>query len=268
LALKKARRTKEDLEHNQHNLKRELQELATFSDKLKSSQKSRAEKERLQNLKLAELKEQEKKRSALEAEIEKLYANIDEELLDFIKKKDKLDTLIEAVSSRISARNQRIKELSKKENEADKIVIQIDFVKTAVQHLRKRKEELIDAVRITFNKRIKEIYKNLGYKDFDDIEIRPDYSVYIRRPTYNEAWPLDALSTSERITLAVALLIAGKEEYLPDYPFFVLDELVTSYDPERFGKIKEYISKVTDYVIITQLATSEETGGKVLVEYT
>jgi DNA repair exonuclease SbcCD ATPase subunit len=226
-----------------------------------------AENERQQNLKLADLKGLEKKRDALELEIEKLYANIDEELLDFIKKKDKLDTLIEAVNSRISARNQRINELSEREKEADQIVIQIDFAKAAVQHLRKRKEELIDAVRITFNKRIKEIYQKLGYKDFDDIEIRPDYSIYIRRPTYNEAWPLDALSTSEKVTLAVALLIAGKEEYLPDYPFFVLDELVTSYDPERFSKIKDYISKVTDYVIITQLATAKETGGKVLVEY-
>jgi hypothetical protein len=130
-----------------------------------------------------------------------------------------------------------------------------------------RKEELLDTVRKTFNNSIKGIYQKLGYKDFDDIEIRPDYTIYIRRPGFNESWPLDAHSTSERITLVVTLLIAGKQEYLPDYPFLSWTNLVTSYDPERFEKIKDYIFKVTDYVIVTQLAKSEETKGKVVIEH-
>jgi DNA repair exonuclease SbcCD ATPase subunit len=265
--LKTANRKREDLEGDQHKLKRELQELATFSDQLKAKQKSKAEKERQKNIQSTKFKEKESQRNTLEKEIEKLYANIDEELLEFVKKKDKLVTLIESAEARVNARKQRIEELKKSEHEADRIVGQIEFTKDAIAHLRKRKEELLDAVRLTFNKRIKEIYQKLGYKDFEDIEIRPDYTVYIRRPGFNDSWPLDALSTSERITLAVTLLIAGKQEYLPDYPFFVLDELVTSYDPERFEKIKEYISHVTDYVVITQLVKSEDVGGKVVIEH-
>jgi hypothetical protein len=54
------------------------------------------------------------------------------------------------------------------------------------------------------------------------------------------------------------MLIAGKQEYFPDFPFFVLDELVTSYDPTRFQKLIQYLGNVTDYVIVTSLAPEEE----------
>ena len=264
--LKKAKRTREDLEDERHTLKRELQELATYYDKLKSAQKSKAEYERKRSIEAQQMKELESGRASLEAQIEKLYANIDEDLLDIVKKTDKINSQIELIDSQLASRKARIAELQKKADEADDIVDKIEFSEQSITHMRRRKEEVIDAVRTAFNKRIIDVYKKLGYKDFEEIEIRPDHTVYIRRPGYHESWPLNALSTSERITLAVMFLIAGKQEYLPDYPFFVLDELVTSYDPERFEKLKDYISNVTDYVVVTQLAKSEDVKGKIVIE--
>ena len=66
-------------------------------------------------------------------------------------------------------------------------------------------------------------------------------------------WPLEALGTSEQYTLGITFLIAAKEEYLPDFPFFVIDEIITSYDEDRMQKIKKYTANITDYVLVTQL---------------
>lgn len=107
-----------------------------------------------------------------------------------------------------------------------------------------------------FIERIKGIIKKLEFTDFKDIVIKDDYKIYITREkdgiTMSD-WALEALSTSERYTLGITFLIAAKEEYLPDFPFFVIDEIITSYDEKRMKKIKEYIADITDYVIITQL---------------
>ncbi len=75
-----------------------------------------------------------------------------------------------------------------------------------------------------------------------------------------ENFPLEALSTSERITIGIAFLLAAKSEYVRDFPFLVLDELVTSYDPERFKVLREYLKKSQDYVIITELGANTKVG--------
>lgn len=254
----KAKRNLEDCEHEEDKLKRESLEYSKYSDELEKEQTSKATKERQKNDKENRLKKLEYDRSKLEEEIEKLYANVDENSLEIVKRRDEIEHKIETITIKIDVRRSRISELQESAVKADAIVDKIEFVESSINYMRKRKEELIDAVRKTFNKRISEIYKKLGFKDFEEIEIRSDYRIYIRRPGFNESWPLDALSTSERVTLAVMFLIAGKQEYMPDYPFFVLDEIVTSYDPERFEKLKEYVSNVTEYVVVTQLVKSSD----------
>jgi len=266
--LKEAKRQWEDLDDEEHRLKRDLIELGKYDDELKSAQKTKAEKERQRNNLKVQLNKLESERQKLEKEIERIWSNIDEGSVTILMKRTKIQDQIEDIKARIEGRKNRINELQRKTSEAEIIVDKIEFTDEAIHHLKRRKEEVIDAVRKTFNRRILEIYKNLGFKDFESIEISGgDFAVYIRRPGYNEEWPLDALSTSERITLAVTLLIAGKQEYIPDYPFFVLDELVTSYDPERFEKLKEYIADVTDYVVVTQLVEAENVENKVTIEH-
>ena len=70
-----------------------------------------------------------------------------------------------------------------------------------------------------------------------------------------EKFPLEALAASERITIAIALLLAAKRNYVKDFPFFILDELITSYDPARFETIKDYLKQSGDYVIMTELSS-------------
>ncbi len=266
MKLKELKRRNEDLDGEITSLKRELQELSKTTDELTRLQRSNANRERTKATKEKELKNIESQKSKIDTEIEKLYSSIDESLSDILKKRNKISDQITNVNARIDARERRIEDLEEKTTEADIIVEKIEFSEGFLRHLKIQNEQIIEAARILFNNKIKEMYNHLGFTDFTDIEIQRDYSIYIRREGFTESWPLSALSTSERITLAVMLLIAGKQEYLPEFPFFVLDELVTSYDPERFKKLKEYISDVTEYVILTELSTTEETGQKVVVE--
>jgi DNA repair exonuclease SbcCD ATPase subunit len=120
---------------------------------------------------------------------------------------------------------------------------------------------VVEEIRKTFNKYVNELYRKLGFKDFEDIEIAPDFRVTVTRKKGGkivEKFPLAALSASERITIAIAFLLSAKNEYVRDLPFFVLDEIITSYDPKRFDIIKEYLKQSNDYVIITELATDIE----------
>ncbi|MFQ5911181.1 MAG: hypothetical protein ACE5IJ_10775, partial [Thermoplasmata archaeon] len=129
---------------------------------------------------------------------------------------------------------------------------------------KRRKHEIVEAVRNRFNDRIIPIYTALGFKDFSEIDITPDYTIRITRTHDGDvvgSWPLEALSTSERITLAITLLAVGKEQFVPDYPFFVLDEIITSYDPQRFEVVRENLVGIARFVIMTELAPREKTEG-------
>jgi len=106
------------------------------------------------------------------------------------------------------------------------------------------------------------VYNTLGFKDFKNIEIDETYRVKVNRKGKEQE--LNRLSTSERVTLGVIVMLAGKEEYLPDFPFFVLDEVTTAYDPKRFGDIIKYVSDKTQYTIVTAFSP---TGDRIKVEY-
>jgi hypothetical protein len=54
-------------------------------------------------------------------------------------------------------------------------------------------------------------------------------------------------------------MLAAKETFLPEFPFFILDELTLSYDPARLRQIVNYVKRRVPYIIVTSL-TSEGTG--------
>ncbi len=265
--LKENKRKKEDLLDEQTRLERDLQDLSNVQNELKSAQKSKANTER----KLSSIKEKivelTERRDELEGEIEKLVSTVDENLVEVYHKRNRILDQLDDIKARIDSRRHRIEELEEKTRKADEIVREINFVEDANKYMRKRKEKIVEAVREKFNERIMDVYEKLGFENFDEIEISRDYKVYIKRPGYFDPWPLEALSTSEQITLAVMLLITGKQQYMPEYPFFVLDELVTSYDPTRFETLKHYISDVTEYTLITQLEEEDNIGDKVVVDH-
>ncbi|MFB0523091.1 MAG: hypothetical protein ACETV1_04940, partial [Candidatus Bathyarchaeia archaeon] len=66
------------------------------------------------------------------------------------------------------------------------------------------------------------------------------------------------------LTISLVLMLAAKQTFLPDFPFFIIDELTLSYDPERFRKVVNYMTKRVPYVIVSSLASIKAGGLQVV----
>jgi DNA repair exonuclease SbcCD ATPase subunit len=156
--------------------------------------------------------------------------------------------------------NKQVAQLGKVRKIIDDLRVQENFLKFLEGYFSKRALEIRDVARINFNKRIIEVYSDLGFRDFRKIEINPRYIIDVEREKEGRSFkqPIYSLSASERLTIGVVAMLAGKDEYLKDFPFFILDELITSYDPTRFKSIIQYLQKDVEYVVVTALAPSGE----------
>jgi DNA repair exonuclease SbcCD ATPase subunit len=152
------------------------------------------------------------------------------------------------------ARLGRIRETLRQHRQLDQ------FLAALEGRFARRVTEIKDALKVAFNNRISEVYDRLGFRDFEKIEINPRYLIDVVRQGRTRVFkqPIFTLSTSERVTIGVIVMLAGKEQYLPDFPIFVLDELVTSYDPTRFKRIIEYVTERVPVTIVTKLAPTGE----------
>ena len=130
-----------------------------------------------------------------------------------------------------------------------------------LKHLVSEKaEEVKRAVRSMFNERITEVYRLLEFdKDFERIYLDDGFQLKIIRRFGDQRKPdsINTLSRGEKETVALVLMLAGREAYLPDFPLFIADE-TTFYDSTRFRRLIEYISKRVPYTIITNLVPKEK----------
>ncbi|MBA7604134.1 hypothetical protein ES703_11253 [subsurface metagenome] len=121
---------------------------------------------------------------------------------------------------------------------------------------------------VDFNNNVKTVMAELGFTEFDQIAIdRDDMRLKVLRSGFIRQ-PVESLSTSEKYSIAIVLQIALRETYLPDIPFFIVDEVVVSYDEERKQRILDYLSEMARekglYVIVTKL--SEKAGEQISVK--
>ncbi|GEM_PF-3249198 len=246
----------EDIESEQRGLKEEKQDLAISEEELKKNQKSLVNREDDKKKALQALEDVENKQKIIMKEIQELSKS--EEAYKKFKERQEMKVAIDQKEANIKRAEERIEEFKKQTLGVENLQDKYDFVQFVKNHLEIRKNQIVEEIRGTFNRQVIELYKRLGFRDFDNIEIGPDFRISVTRKKGGktiENFPLEALSTSERITIAIAFLLAAKNEYVREFPFFVLDELITSYDPKRFGIVKDYLKRSEDYVIITELAT-------------
>jgi DNA repair exonuclease SbcCD ATPase subunit len=259
--IKKLQGSIETLKASKRALEERKQRLMSYKDILREYKSQLQEQERKKEQTEQKIFKLEKEKENLEQELKKLEQTIDKQIKELLDLRTTLEVDIETRRSRIKALQARIEELTEEIKPAEKLEKRVLFLEKALDYMEKRAKEVATAVINRFNERVNEIFDILRFKDFHKIEIDDvNFKVHVYRSRNGQIikFPLEALSTSERITLAVAMLIAGKQEYFPDFPFFVLDELVTSYDPTRFQKLIQYLGNVTDYVIVTSLAPEEE----------
>ncbi len=63
---------------------------------------------------------------------------------------------------------------------------------------------------------------------------------------------LSSLSKAEQLTLGLVFQISAKENYIPAFPLFVIDDNMNTFDPDRFKLALEYLADKAEYVIVSQ----------------
>jgi DNA repair exonuclease SbcCD ATPase subunit len=254
-ALKIKERELEDLEDEKKELQDTEETIGQGADELKEKTTSLAQHEDAETKLQKKIKTLSDDEDAIQKKIKEMSKN--EEAFQKYQEKDRLETQLDEKEKSIEQAEKRLETLKGSVIDVEALQMKGEFLDRIIVYMKQRQEEIIDAVRVKFNSTINALYKKMGFKNVEDISITRDYSITVTKKDKGkeiEKFPLIALSASERVTLGVALLVTAKQEYLPDFPFFVIDEIVTSYDPTRFEQIKDFVKNVTDYVIVTQVS--------------
>ncbi|BCS92933.1 hypothetical protein L3N51_01519 [Metallosphaera sp. J1] len=82
-----------------------------------------------------------------------------------------------------------------------------------------------------------------------EAEITPDFQLVVKKN--GTLMDLRKLSSSERTSLALVLVVTAIKSYFKT-PFFIVDESFMTFDQRRFQKLVNYLSGLTDYIIITR----------------
>jgi DNA repair exonuclease SbcCD ATPase subunit len=114
------------------------------------------------------------------------------------------------------------------------------------------------SAKIRFNRNINRAFRELELKGFENVFLDQNFGLQVVREN-GVRQPIETLSASEKLTVSLILMLAAKDTFLPDFPFFILDELTLSYDPARFRHVVNYVKQRVPYIIVTSL-TSEGTG--------
>jgi len=113
----------------------------------------------------------------------------------------------------------------------------------------------------------------MGFTTFRDIKIAKEITrgrltsigVIVERGN-GKKQSLSSLNDTERLTIRLIFQIAAKEIYIPDFPLFVIDDNMRTYDPEQYDSIARYLEGIAEYVLTSQLVPRSEQGD-LSIEY-
>ena len=119
------------------------------------------------------------------------------------------------------------------------------------------KKEMFGAIDV-FNSSALNIFNNLGMRGFNKLEIvkkmcrdeLESLDLIVQHESGKEQ-SIDTLTKREQLMLSLVFQIAVKDNYMPDFPFFVIDEKVNEYQ-EIYEGVLKYLSEKAEYVLISQ----------------
>jgi len=142
----------------------------------------------------------------------------------------------------------------------------LEFISKHIEHCKNRAEEQRREASEKFNLNIKKLMDSLGFEEFRTVKLNNEYKLYVERlnPKTGDYvfQQVKSLSTSEKLSMALILQLALKETYIPNIPFFILDDIIEDFDDDRREKIFNYLErKAKDtgwFLIITKLVEEEK----------
>jgi DNA repair exonuclease SbcCD ATPase subunit len=138
----------------------------------------------------------------------------------------------------------------------------LEVVASLISYAKERAEQEREKAANQFNNNIRTLMENLSFTGFRNVRLNKDYRLYVERLNpetgdYVYQQP-QTLSTSEKLAIALVLQLALKDTYMPNLPFFIVDDIIQDFDDDRMTKITDYLAKKAEnegiFVVITKLA--------------
>lgn len=132
-----------------------------------------------------------------------------------------------------------------------------EYLTESIDYCARRAEEQRQMAASEFNNNIESMMKALGFKEFRTIMLDRNYRLYVERldkktKKYKSQRP-ETLSTSEKLSIALILQVALKETYIPEVPFFIVDDVMEDFDGDRREAAIKYLAnkaKDEDWCIV------------------
>lgn len=125
-------------------------------------------------------------------------------------------------------------------------------------------DEMYKAIDI-FNEKIEDVFERvMRFEEFKikiDVVDREEGEVKLSIKSRDVERPLNTLSDSEKVTLALTLQLSALEAYIQDFPLFVIDEAINDYDASRTASVISYLRDRVDYVFVSRLTSPSEQEG-------
>lgn len=199
-------------------------------------------------------------RQELGEKVKFLEEAVGKELRELLQRRREIDEKIARTDENIKTIKARVQELGDVRSEIDRLQAEISFLEQTHRYASEKAEEVKQAVKNKFNEQIAEVYNLLKFdQDFERIYLDDNFDIKIIRRFQGQKKTdsIFTLSRGEKETVGLVLMLAGREEYVSDFPMFIADE-TTFYDATRLKRFIEYISKRVPYTIVTSLVPLEK----------
>ena len=269
--------TLSELRKELNSEKEKAQQLRSFLEETDDSAKvttkirnSISESKRKQEKTQKEISRESKRLADLKAELENLERHYQEKITEKIRGLNALETELQRLNKAAILKEEAIQQAEKFPEDdptySGRLVVEvrkeatrkIEWLNMVIEYFQDKYMRRMTSAKIRFNRNINRAFKELELKGFENVFLDQNFGLHVVREN-GVRQPVETLSSSEKLTVSLILMLAARDTFLPDFPLFILDELTLSYDPARFKRVVDYVKKRVPYVIVTSL-TSEGTG--------
>ncbi|MEM1731533.1 MAG: AAA family ATPase [Ignisphaera sp.] len=210
------------------------------------------------------IKEIENEMKVLNTRVEELESRIPEEERKRIEKYSVMYGEVKALREQLEGIHRRILALGDVGRELEGVERELANVIREYSELEKRLYDLRRDIVVEFRKIANEVIKKIGFTWFKSVSLDEHGGRYLLKVIRTlpsgreERQNLRQLSTSERITVAVVLVLTAyklgiTKEYTPDKILIIADEAMLAFDPERFENIVRELKEYGKYIVVTRL---------------
>jgi len=202
------------------------------------------------NMKISELKELLRKENPeLIAELDRISRKIDEKEKILKHKESQYTTLgyveVYGINMELDTAQQILEELAKE-------------LSSAYRYAHNQAEKVRQEARKQFNTMINDVLKRIGFSEFKKIYLDKDYILNVQYVAPNGEIKIIqpyALSESERVAIALVLMLALNKVYREDVNYIVIDNMYEYFDQYRTDEILKLLNEYAKQEQVTVVLT-------------